>query len=63
MSYSLVQLGTNLLPDWVIYNPSSHTITLDKTPSVSLPEVYEFALEYQESSGTATKEFYITIEP
>ena len=63
ISYSLVQLGTKSLPDWVKYDPSSHAVTLDKTPNVSFPEVYEFALEYQEPTGTTTKEFNITVEP
>ena len=63
INYDLVDLGIEQVPDWVQYDPSTYTISLDTTPNVSSLTNYQFALEYQAVNMDITKEFYISIEP
>ncbi|CAI2380919.1 unnamed protein product [Moneuplotes crassus] len=62
VSFSLAQIGSNEVPEWVQIDTEAQELHLNKTPQLSESETYNFSLKISFGSEVHHKRFEITVE-
>ncbi|CAI2380915.1 unnamed protein product [Moneuplotes crassus] len=62
IAFSLVQTGSNTVPEWVSMNPDKQELHLNTTPKLDQDTTYYFSLEIAFNSKIYHKKFEITVE-
>ncbi|CAI2381103.1 unnamed protein product [Moneuplotes crassus] len=62
ISFSLVQTGSNEIPEWVQIDTANQELYLNKTPQLTEPATYYFSLQISFDSEVHYKRFEITVE-